>query len=209
MAFVPPVSTEQVMMTIDRIEMVENKYVSSPLWEQNNSVSAETDKGTRLIYQSDFLPNFSSSSSSERIAIDNLRKERRVLYSLFEEYNIQDDETRPLDYFDELLKNNEKAICFEQVKKIFQTAYSKGLMKIANNVLIFLSNYDSDEVGEVGVAIASMALQNKENCEMQYLSLSLINKWKSKEFIRVLKHYQVPDDVFLKMKFRKIMSIYK
>lgn len=208
MALVPPVSTEQVMMTIDKIEMVDNRYASSPLWEQDRLTPVSTSREGCLIYLSDVLSNISFSSSSERIVVDNLRKERRILYSLLEDYSLQNDETRPIEYFDALLEKNEKAICFEQVKIIFQTAYSKGLIKMANNILLFLSNYDSDDVGELGVAIVSMALQNKDSFEMQYHSLSLINKWKSKGFERVLKKYQVPNDVFLKMKYKKTLAIF-
>lgn len=209
MTFVPPVSTEQVMMTIDKIEMVDNQYASSPLWEQDCSHTSVTNRKGRFIYLSELLSSMSSSSSSERIVVDNFKKERGILYSLLEEYSLQNDETRPIEFFDSLLEKNEKSICFEQVKKIFQTAYSKGLMKMANNILLLLSNYDSDDVGDIGVAIVSMALQNKDNLEMQQLSLSLINKWKSRGFERVINNYQVPNDVFLKLKYKKTLSIFR
>lgn len=209
MALVPPASTDQVMLTIDKIEMVEKRNVSSPLWEKDSLDSCGTSRDGQFIYLSDLLSNIITSSSSERIVVDNLRKERRILFSLLEEYSIQDDEIRPIDFFDELLEKNEKAICFEQIRIIFQTAYSKGLTKMANNVLLFLSNYDHNDVGEIGVAIVSMALQNKDNYEMQNLSLSLINKWKSKGFKRVISHYQVPNDIFLKLKFKKTLSIFR
>lgn len=209
MAFSPQVSTEQVMMAVDNIEMVDNRYTSSPFWEKNFSDAVVTKRESNLIYLSDIMPSVLHSSSSEKIVFDNFRRERRQLYSLIEEYSLENDETRPIVFFDKLLEENDKAMCFEQIKIIFQTAYSKGLMKMANNVLLLLLNYDSDEVGETGVAIASMALQNKDNHEMQSLSLSLINKWKSKGFERVIRTYQVPEnDVFLKMKYKKSLAIF-
>lgn len=157
---------------------------------------------------SSYDPMFGYQSSSKVIRINDLLvNQRRVLYDMLS-HSPLDDDSQPLAFFEEMRNGNDDFLCFGQITKIFLGAYKKKDESMIVRTLRFMQNFSYDEIGQVGVSAARMALLDSKSLDVQSAALSLVLRWKSEEFISILSAYHAPKDPFINLKMKKISAWY-
>lgn len=73
-------------------------------------------------------------------------------------------------------------------------------------ILKVLLDYSYEEVTTTGEYIASVALL-MESLEIQSEALSLFGAWCNRDAYELLKQYRAPSDVFLKVKYKKVLNL--
>lgn len=135
--------------------------------------------------------------------IDDLSAQRRTLYSLLEESSLDDDSV-PLSFFEEMRTNTGEFQAFGQIMKVFLGAYKKKDSSMVIKVLRFMQNFNYQEVGRVGLSATNIALLYNDNVDIQSAAISLILRWKAKDFKPILDKYHAPDDIFIQEKLKRI-----
>lgn len=147
-------------------------------------------------------------TSSESLQLrDQFYSQRRKLYSLLSEAPYEDD-TIPLSFFEEFRLSTEESLAFGQIMKVFLGAYKNDDIPVIIKVLRFMQNFSYQEIGQVGLSAAQLALLDSDNVDIQSSAISLVLLWKSKDFIDIMKKYKAPNDVFIKTKLKKLPSWY-
>lgn len=135
--------------------------------------------------------------------IDDLSAQRRTLYSLLEESSLDDDSV-PLSFFEEMRTNTGEFQAFGQIMKVFLGAYKKKDSSMVIKVLRFMQNFNYQEVGRVGLSATNIALLYNENVDIQSAAISLVLRWKAKDFKPILDKYHAPNDIFIQEKLKRI-----
>ena len=112
----------------------------------------------------------------------------------------------PLAFFEEMRSSNDDFLCFGQITKIFLGAYKKKDDSMIVKTLRFMQNFNYDEIGQVGISAARMALLDSKSLDVQSAALSLVLCWKAEEFKNILSAYHAPKDPFINIKMRKISA---
>ena len=145
-----------------------------------------------------------NSTSTEYFKIiDDLSAQRRALYSLLEESSLDDDSV-PLSFFEEMRTNTGEFQAFGQIMKVFLGAFKKKDSSMVIKVLRFLQNFNYQEVGRVGLSATNIALLYNENVDIQSAAISLVLRWKAKDFKPILDKYHAPNDIFIQEKLKRI-----
>ena len=71
-------------------------------------------------------------------------------------------------------------------------------------VLRFMQNFNYQEVGRVGLSATNIALLYNENVDIQSAAISLVLRWKAKDFKPILDKYHAPNDIFIQEKLKRI-----
>ena len=135
--------------------------------------------------------------------IDDLSAQRRALYSLLEESSLDDDSV-PLSFFEEMRTNTGEFQAFGQIMKVFLGAYKKKDSSMVIKVLRFMQNFNYQEVGRVGLSATNIALLYNDNVDIQSAAISLVLRWKAKDFKPILDKYHAPNDIFIQEKLKRI-----
>ena len=168
--------------------------------------SSTSDVKCLLIAFSSYMPLSNRLSSSTILKLkDLLVKQRRVLYDMLSQSPL-DDDSQPLAFFEEMRSSNDDFLCFGQITKIFLGAYKKKDDSMIVKTLRFMQNFNYDEIGQVGISAARMALLDSKSLDVQSAALSLVLCWKAEEFKNILSAYHAPKDPFINIKMRKISA---
>jgi len=155
-----------------------------------------------------YAPLVNTPSSSNAIKMnDMLINQRRLLYDLLS-HSPLDDDSQPLAFFEEMRSGNDDYQCFGQITKIFLGAYKKKDVSMVVRTLRFMQNFSFDEIGQVGISTARMALLDSNSLDVQSAALSLVLRWKAEEFRSVIAAYHAPKDPFINIKMKKISAWY-
>ena len=186
---------------------VQSQFSSSVASAGAGSTSA-TDSKCLYIDISSYMPLLNHLSSSNAIRVnDMLVSQRRHLYDILS-LSPLDDDSQALSFFEEMRSAYDDAQCFGQITKIFLGAYKKKDESMIVRTLRFMQNFNYDEIGQAGASAARMALLDSKNLDVQSAALSLVLRWKTKEFKSVLAEYHAPKDPFICLKMKKIIAWY-
>lgn len=157
---------------------------------------------------SSYVPLLNQLSSSNAIRVnDMLVSQRRHLYDILS-LSPLDDDSQALAFFEEMRSVYDDVQCFGQITKIFLGAYKKKDESMIVRTLRFMQNFNYDEIGPAGASAARMALLDSKNLDVQSAALSLVLRWKTKEFKSVIAEYHAPKDPFISLKMKKIIAWY-
>ena len=186
---------------------VQSQFSSAVASVGSGSTSA-SDSKCLYIDMSSYMPLLNQLSSSNAIRVnDMLASQRRHLYDMLS-LSPLDDDSQALAFFEEMRSAYDDVQCFGQITKIFLGAYKKKDESMVVRTLRFMQNFNYDEIGQAGASAARMALLDSKNLDVQSAALSLVLRWKTKEFKSVLAEYNAPNDPFISLKMKKIIAWY-
>ena len=148
---------------------------------------------TYFVDFSEFYPLIDQASSSVTMRLeDSLFAKRSKLYSLLSDLQNEDDSS-VLSFFEDIRSETEESQSFDQIMRIFLGAYKKHDVALVVKTLRFMRNFTYQEIGQF---------------DIQSAAISLVVQWKSNDFKAVMDSYQVPNDVFIRAKIRKLPEWY-
>lgn len=189
-------------------------YSSVPEFYGTDMSVIENMSNAKSVPMEFFMTGFAKEESyseltSERIEYkDAMYDVRKELYNLVKETDVEGDDTSVTKFIEDLYEESDYdfGIYIEQLKRIYLSFIKKSEFRYANRVLLVLLSFDKEQVGDYSYYIPCAALK-VENLNIQSTALSMIGKWKVIDLRDQVNAYNVPNDNFIRLKYKKVKKL--